>query len=56
MHCVMHVKKALSDIDGVEVESVDIGKAKIWTPDEPAPEKAVAAALEEAGYKLVSIQ
>jgi copper chaperone CopZ len=54
-HCVMHVKQALEGVDGLEVEDVQIGKAKVWYEDEN-----VAAILkdkvEESGYKVVSIK
>jgi copper chaperone CopZ len=54
-HCVMHVKQALDGIDGMEVEDVQIGKAKVWYDDEKV-ESAIADNIAEAGYKLVTIQ
>ncbi len=54
-HCVMHVTNALQVIDGVEVENVEIGKARVWFDDDKL-KKDVAEKIEEAGYKLVSIE
>lgn len=55
-HCVMHVKKALTTVEGVEVENVEIGKARVWFDQEKVSQKVLADAIEEAGYKLVSVQ
>ena len=53
-HCVMHVKKALGKVNGLNIESVEIGKAVV-TFDETVVTKAhLAKAIEEVGYKLVS--
>lgn len=54
-HCVMHVKQALEDIDGLEIEDVQIGKAKVWYNDDKIA-KILSEKVEEAGYKVVSIQ
>jgi copper chaperone CopZ len=54
-HCVMHVKQALDGVDGLEVEEVQIGKARVWY-DAEAVAKTLAEKVEEAGYKVVSIQ
>jgi len=53
-HCVMHVKQALDSIDGLEVEDVQIGKAKVWYEDAEVA-KLVTKKIEEAGYHLASI-
>ena len=55
-HCVMHVKNALNDIDGLEVEDVQIGKARVWFDDEKLKIESIAAKINEAGYKLISIK
>ena len=55
-HCVLHVQKALSTIDGVEVENVEIGKARVWFDPETVSQKTLSDAIEEVGYKLVSVQ
>ena len=54
-HCVMHVKQALDAVDGLEVEDVQIGKARVWYEDEKVA-KVLADKVEEAGYKVVMIQ
>jgi copper chaperone CopZ len=54
-HCVMHVKQALDGVDGLEVEDVQVGKAKVWYDDEKIA-KVLSEKVEEAGYKVASIQ
>jgi copper chaperone CopZ len=54
-HCVMHVKQALNGVDGLEVEDVQIGKARVWYDDEKIT-KVLSKKVEEAGYKVTSIQ
>jgi copper chaperone CopZ len=51
----MHVKQALDAIDGLEVEDVQVGKARVWYEDEKIA-KVLTDKVEEAGYKVVSIQ
>ena len=55
-HCVLHVKNALDDVDGLEVEDVQIGSARVWFDDNEVIKEAIAAKIDEAGYRLVSIQ
>jgi copper chaperone CopZ len=54
-HCVMHVKQALDAVDGMEVENVEIGKARVWFDDEKIA-MTIAERVGEAGYKLVSVK
>ena len=54
-HCVMHVKQALDEVDGLEVEDVQIGKVRISYDDEIIS-KVISEKVEKAGYKIVSIQ
>jgi copper chaperone len=54
-HCVMQVKQALDAVDGLEVEEVQVGKARVWYDDEKIA-KVLSEKVEEAGYKVVSIQ
>jgi len=54
-HCVMHVKQALDSVDGLEVEDVQIGKARVWYDDLNVV-KVLSEKIEEAGYKIASIQ
>ena len=55
-HCVMHVKSALDDLDGLEVEEVQIGNAKVWYDDDAVTRESIAAKIDEAGYKLVAVE
>jgi copper chaperone len=54
-HCIMHVKQALDAVDGLEVEDVQIGNAKVWYDDEKVTD-VLKGKVEEAGYRVVSIQ
>lgn len=53
-HCAQHVKKALLTLPGVEDALVDeaFGKAVV-RHDRPLDLDRAAAAVEEAGYRLV---
>ncbi|RPI01611.1 MAG: copper chaperone [Ignavibacteriae bacterium] len=53
-HCVMHVKEALNDVDGLEVEDVQVGKARVWYDGDQVA-KDLSEKVEAAGYKVVSI-
>jgi len=52
-HCVMHVKKELSKVAGLEIEEVRIGKAHVRYDDSVTLQR-VAQAVEDAGYKLIA--
>ena len=54
-HCVNAVTTELSGIDGVTDVNVDLetGRATV-TSSEPLDRDTVAAAVDEAGYQLVS--
>ncbi len=54
-HCIMHVKEALEGVDGVEVEDVQIGKARVWYDDEKVA-RTLEQRVEEAGYRVTGIQ
>jgi len=54
-HCVMHVKEALEAVDGLEVEDVQIGKARVWYEDDKVAD-VLTNKIEEAGYKVASIK
>jgi copper chaperone CopZ len=49
-HCVGRVRKALETLDGVEVETVEVGQAEVRIDEARQPLAAVVAALEAAGY------
>jgi copper chaperone CopZ len=54
-HCVMHVRQALDGVDGLEVENVQIGSARVWFDDDKAVVD-IREKIEEAGYNLISVQ
>ncbi len=49
-HCVAAVKKALASVDGLTVNSVEIGKAMASAEDPVAVTPAMLDALDDAGY------
>ena len=53
-HCVMSVRKALGRLDGVVVESVQIGSAVIRYDEKKTGRNEIARAIEEAGYEIVA--
>lgn len=48
-HCVMHVKKALLAVPGVEAAEVDLGVGRAVVEGKADPE-ALVAAVEAEGY------
>ena len=52
-HCVMHVRKALGMLNGLNVESVEIGKALVEFDETIVTREHIAKTIEEAGYRLV---
>jgi copper chaperone len=52
-HCVVHVRKALESLNGLKVESVEIGKALVEFDETVVTREHIATAIDEAGYKLV---
>jgi copper chaperone len=52
-HCVMHVRKELSRIEGLKIDNVEIGSAKVEYDENKVTRKDLADAIEEAGYSLV---
>ncbi len=53
-HCIMAVRKELGKLENVKVEDVQIGSAKVQYDETKVDEKALAAAVGEAGYKVVN--
>ncbi len=53
-HCIMAVKKELGKLESLKVDDVQIGSAKVQYDESKFDEKNLAAAIEEAGYKLVN--
>lgn len=51
-HCVAAVRTALENVDGVEVEDVRIGEARVAYDPSQTDRTALAAALAEEGYPV----
>ncbi len=51
-HCISRVQKALGRVDGVHVDRVDIGTARVtYDPDRVSPQR-IREAVEDAGYEV----
>ena len=50
-HCLNAVNRALRAVRGVEVESVQIGRADVRYDEQSTSPSALAAAVAEAGYR-----
>ncbi len=50
-HCLNAVNKALASLEGVEVESVKIGRAELRFDPAKADPTTIAAAVSEQGYR-----
>ncbi|HEY1499088.1 MAG TPA: heavy-metal-associated domain-containing protein [Acidobacteriaceae bacterium] len=50
--CVRRVTQALGKIDGLRVDEVRIGAARVEAPDD-LPESAIVNAVRQAGYSAV---
>jgi copper chaperone CopZ len=53
-HCLNAVSRALHSVTGVEVKSVQIGRAEVEVPSGPAVDRVVAA-VAEAGYRATAV-
>ncbi len=50
-HCVAGVTRALGRLDGVRVERVEVGSARVaYDPDRMTPDR-IAGAIAEAGFQ-----
>lgn len=51
-HCIARVQKALVRVEGVHVDQVDLGRARVtWDPDRVSLQR-LREAVEEAGYEV----
>ena len=51
-HCVSRVQKALTRVEGVHVDQVDVGSARVsYEPDRVSPRR-IREAVEEAGFDV----
>jgi len=48
--CVRRVGQALALVEGVIVDEVTVGSARLHSESEPAPVEEAIAALDQAGY------
>lgn len=55
-HCVMAVKRALTGIDGVGTVEVDLEDGKVKVVGMALVDDALKAAVDDAGYEVVSIE
>jgi copper chaperone CopZ len=53
-HCLNSVSKAVSQVPGVEIKSVRIGRAELRVTDTAATER-VKAAIAGAGYNVQAV-
>ncbi len=53
-HCVNAVRAALEDLDGVEVEHIEIGAARVRCDPAQTDRAALDRAVEEAGYTVTA--
>jgi copper chaperone CopZ len=54
-HCVAAVTEEVSGVSGVTAVEVDLGSGRLdVTADGPIDDAAIAAAVDEAGYEVVS--
>ena len=52
-HCVMHVRRALTELEGVDDVDVAIGSAKVGYDPEAVDETIMKKAIVEAGYEVL---
>ena len=53
-HCVMAVRKELARVEGITVQEVTVGKASVRIDSDSVTDDVIAAAIEEAGYKVTA--
>ena len=51
-HCVSSVTKALSETEGVKVESVEMGTAKVTYDTAKTPRAKLVEAIEDVGFDV----
>lgn len=54
-HCLNAVNKALHGIPGIQVGSVQIGRAEVEVPAGGPPIETITAAVREAGYPATAV-
>jgi copper ion binding protein len=51
-HCVMAVKKALGELEGVSGAEVEIGSTKVKYDESKVSKEEIEKAIVKAGYKI----
>ena len=51
-HCVKTVTNALSELDGVTVDGVEIGSARITYDPQQITQKAIDQAIDDLGFEV----
>ncbi|MCE7933628.1 MAG: copper chaperone [Chlorobi bacterium CHB2] len=54
-HCVVAVRQALQELEGVQVQNVTIGSAQIRRDPARATNQQLTEAIEDAGYTIGGI-
>jgi copper chaperone CopZ len=52
-HCVMAVKRALDEVEGVTSSKVEVGSANVVYDESKTDKAAIENAVVNAGYKIV---
>jgi copper chaperone len=55
-HCLNAVNKALNGVSGIQVGSVQIGRAELEVPSDGPSLEAIAAAIKAAGYPATAVR
>lgn len=55
-HCVMAVKNALSELQGVKSVDVDLANGTASVDAENVTDEQIKSTIEEAGYEVVGIK
>lgn len=55
-HCVMAVKRALSEVEGVGTVDVDLESGRVKVVGEALVDGDLKAAVDDAGYDVASIE
>jgi copper chaperone CopZ len=53
-HCVMSVREEVSAVAGVRAVDVDLASGRLTVTGEQLDDRAIGAAVEEAGYQVVA--
>ncbi len=51
-HCVMSVREEVSEVPGVRAVDVDLSSGRLTVTGENVDDRAIGAAVDEAGYEV----